>query len=43
MMTMADTYVRATQYKDQGDEMRAFAKDFFKKFQEKQAAENNIK
>ncbi|NLR60132.1 gliding motility protein GldC [Chitinophaga polysaccharea] len=39
MMTMADTYARATPYKDQADEMRAFAKDFFKKFQEKQAAE----
>lgn len=39
MMTMADTYARATQYKDQADEMRAFAKDFFKKFQEKQSAE----
>ena len=39
MMTMADTYARATQYKDQADEMRAFARDFFKKFQEKQNAE----
>ncbi|WP_143308117.1 gliding motility protein GldC [Chitinophaga vietnamensis] len=39
MMTMADTYVRATQYHDQADEMRAFAKDFLKKFQEKQGAE----
>ncbi|RAJ85760.1 gliding motility-associated protein GldC [Chitinophaga dinghuensis] len=39
MMTMADTYVRATQYKDQGEELRTFARDFFKKFQEKQAAE----
>ncbi|MET3874903.1 MULTISPECIES: gliding motility protein GldC [Chitinophaga] len=39
MMTMADTYGRATPYKDQADDMRAFAKDFFKKFQDKQAAE----
>ncbi|MBV8254397.1 MAG: gliding motility protein GldC [Chitinophaga sp.] len=39
MMTMADTYVRATQYKDQGEELRTFAREFFKKFQEKQAAE----
>ncbi|NSL89734.1 gliding motility protein GldC [Chitinophaga solisilvae] len=39
MMTMADTYARATQYKDQADDLRAFAKDFFKKFQEKQNAE----
>ncbi|CAL1520814.1 gliding motility protein GldC [Chitinophaga sp. MM2321] len=39
MMTMADTYARATQYKDQAEEMRTFAKDFYKKFQEKQEAE----
>jgi gliding motility-associated protein GldC len=39
MMTMADTYQRATPYKDQADELRAFAKDFYKKFEEKQKAE----
>jgi gliding motility-associated protein GldC len=39
MMTMADTYQRATPYKDQADDLRAFAKDFYKKFEEKQKAE----
>ncbi|MBW8686401.1 gliding motility protein GldC [Chitinophaga rhizophila] len=39
MMTMADTYQRATPYKDQADELRAFAKDFYKKFEEKQKLE----
>jgi len=39
MMTMADTYQRATPYKDQADELRAFARDFYKKFEEKQKAE----
>lgn len=36
LMTMADNYERATQYKDQADDMRAFAKDFYKKFSKKQ-------
>ncbi|RBL93761.1 gliding motility protein GldC [Chitinophaga flava] len=40
MMTMADTYARATQYRDQADELRTFAKEFFKKFQDKQQAES---
>ncbi|MCW3462125.1 gliding motility protein GldC [Chitinophaga nivalis] len=39
MMTMADTYSRATPYKDQADDIRVFAKSFLKKFQEKQEAE----
>jgi hypothetical protein len=39
MMTMADTYARATPYKDQAQELKDFAKDFFRKFQEKQKAE----
>lgn len=39
MMTMADTYQRATPYKDQADELRTFARDFYKKFEEKQKAE----
>jgi gliding motility-associated protein GldC len=41
MMTMADTYQRATPYKDMADDLRAFAKDFYKKFEEKQKEENN--
>ena len=36
---MADTYQRATPYKDQADDLRKFAKDFFKKFEEKQKQE----
>ena len=36
IMTMADTYGRATQYQDQVDEMKAFAQEFYKKFQQKQ-------
>lgn len=39
MMTMADTYQRATPYKDLADDLRAFAKDFFRKFEEKQKQE----
>ena len=40
MMTMADTYGRATQYKEQMEEMKKFAKDFYSKFQAKQLKEN---
>jgi gliding motility-associated protein GldC len=35
MMTMADTWQRATPYKDQSEDMRKFAKDFFEKVNEK--------
>lgn len=35
MMTMADTYQRATPYVDQANELRTFATDFYKKFEEK--------
>lgn len=35
-MTMADTYGRATQYHDQVKDIKDFARDFYKKFQEKQ-------
>lgn len=40
MMTMADTYGRATKYVDQVDEMKNFAKGFYAKFREKQLQEN---
>lgn len=40
LMTMADTYGRATKYDDQVAEMKTFAKGFYKKFQEKQLAQN---
>ena len=40
MMTMADTYGRATKYTEQVEEMKKFAKDFYEKFKEKQLKEN---
>ncbi|HNP23731.1 MAG TPA: gliding motility protein GldC [Panacibacter sp.] len=39
-MTMADTYNRATHHDDLVAEMKQFAKDFYKKFREKQMQEN---
>jgi gliding motility-associated protein GldC len=36
LMTMADTWQRATPYHDQAEDLRGFAKDFFKKFNEQQ-------
>src|SRR6478752_7612657 len=40
LMTMADTYGRATQYRDQVTDMKNFAKEFYEKFREKQLKEN---
>lgn len=40
MMTMADTYGRATQYKDEAEEMKEFARSFYEKFRAKQLKEN---
>ena len=40
MMTMADTYGRATKYNEQVDEMKKFAYDFYDKFKAKQLKEN---
>ena len=40
MMTMADTYGRATNHKDMVDEMKKFARDFYEKFRERQLKEN---
>lgn len=40
LMTMADTYGRATQYADQVEEMKNFAKEFYAKFRAKQLKEN---
>jgi len=40
MMTMADTYGRATNYNDMVDEMKKFARDFYHKFRDKQLKEN---
>jgi hypothetical protein len=40
MMTMADTYGRATKYTEQVEEMKKFAHDFYEQFKEKQLKEN---
>lgn len=40
MMTMADTYGRATKYNEQVDEMKTFAKGFYEKFRTRQLKEN---
>ena len=40
MMTMADTYGRATKYNDQMEEMKKFAKQFYSSFQARQLQEN---
>jgi gliding motility-associated protein GldC len=40
LMTMADTYGRATKYGDQVEEMKTFAKGFYEKFRERQLKEN---
>jgi gliding motility-associated protein GldC len=40
MMGMADTYQRATQQKEMVDDMKKFAKDFYKKFKDSQLKEN---
>lgn len=40
LMTMADTYGRATHYQDQVDEMKGFAKKFYAEFRAKQLKEN---
>ena len=39
-MTMADTYERATKQTELVNDMRAFAKEFYRKFQEQQLKEN---
>ncbi|MDQ6608969.1 MAG: gliding motility protein GldC [Bacteroidota bacterium] len=40
MMTMADTFQRATKQTELTNEMKAFAETFYKKFQELQVKEN---
>jgi gliding motility-associated protein GldC len=40
LMTMADTYGRATRYQDQVDEMKTFAKKFYADFRSRQLKEN---
>jgi gliding motility-associated protein GldC len=40
LMTMADTYKRATRHEDLAGELKTFAKDFYKKARAKQLEEN---
>lgn len=40
MMTMADTYGRATNHPEMVDDMKKFAQSFYHKFREKQLKEN---
>lgn len=40
MMTMADTYGRATNYTEQVTDMKNFAKKFYEEFQRRQLKEN---
>jgi len=40
LITMADTYDRATQHKEVVTDLKKFATDFYRKFQEKQMKEN---
>ena len=40
LMTMADTYDRATKDAEGTEDMKKFAKDFYNKFREKQLKEN---
>ena len=40
MMTMADTYGRATNDKDAVEEIKKFSQDFYNRFREKQMKEN---
>lgn len=40
LMAMADTYMRATQQKEMMEDMKTFAKDFYKKFRDSQLKEN---
>ena len=40
MMTMADTYGRATKYTEQVTEMKEFARNFYEEFRQRQLKEN---
>jgi len=43
MMTMADSFNRATHQEELVNDMKKFAQDFYKRFQEKQLQENKAK
>lgn len=40
MMTMADTYGRATSYTEMAEDMKKFAREFYHRFRDKQLKEN---
>jgi hypothetical protein len=40
MMSMADTYLRATRQEELANDMKDFARSFYKKFRATQIAEN---
>jgi gliding motility-associated protein GldC len=40
LMTMADTYGRATKYNEEAEELKSFAKIFYEKFRARQLKEN---
>ena len=42
MMSMADTYARATKHTELVNDMKNFAQEFYKKFQESQMKENKV-
>ena len=42
LMTMADTYKRATQNEELTSDMKKFAKDFYNKFRAQQLKENKV-
>ncbi|HTQ26574.1 MAG TPA: gliding motility protein GldC [Puia sp.] len=42
MITMADSYQRATQQEELSDDMKRFAKDFYQKFRNQQLKEQKI-
>lgn len=43
LMTMADTYLRATRNEEMVNDLKAFAKSFYAKFREQQMKENAAK
>jgi gliding motility-associated protein GldC len=42
MMTMADTFKRATQQEELGEDIKTFAKSFYKKFRDEQLKTNKL-
>ena len=42
LVTMSDTYLRATQHKELSNDMKKFAEDFYKKFRDSQMDTNKL-